>query len=201
MRKPCQLKHILCIQYVVYIISTVSDRNSVSAETIGRNYQPKLSAETIGIGIGFGAETFSAVTEIALYCISLEFVHFNGLIEQQKKEGYLVKRNSTKLYFTSVCNRALHPQRCLVKGFTSTKSPPPHIVRKATKRFRKSCKSERPWYLAFLAKPRLLAVSQAIWDQYGGIFCIIHTYFILFKAINDPLKWVPYNKKYFRLRH
>ena len=35
-------------------------------------YRPKVSAETIGIGIGFGAETFSAVTEIALYCIFLE---------------------------------------------------------------------------------------------------------------------------------
>ena len=32
----------------------------------------------MGIGIGIGAETFSAETEIALYCIFLEFVHFNG---------------------------------------------------------------------------------------------------------------------------
>ena len=38
----------------------------------------------------------------------------------------------------------------------------PYIVRKANKRFRKSCDSERPWYLAILAKPRLLAVSKAI---------------------------------------
>ena len=31
----------------------------------------------MGIGIGIGAETFSAETEIALYCIFLEFVPFN----------------------------------------------------------------------------------------------------------------------------
>ena len=65
----------------------------------------------MGIGIGIGAETLSAETEIALYCIFLEFVHFNGFnrVANKKKEVYLVKRNSTKLYFTSVCNRALHP--------------------------------------------------------------------------------------------
>ena len=36
------------------VLKLVSDRNSVSAETIG-------------IGIGFGAETFSAETEIAIH--------------------------------------------------------------------------------------------------------------------------------------
>ena len=49
----------------------------------------------------------------------------------------------------------------------------------------------------FWAKTRLLAVPQAIWDQYGGVFCIIYTNFILFKAINDPIRWVPNNKKIF----
>ena len=42
----------------------------------------------MGIGIGIGAETFSAETEIALYCIFLEFVHFNGFnrVANKKKE-------------------------------------------------------------------------------------------------------------------
>ena len=85
----------------------------------------------MGIGIGIGAETFSAETEIALYCIFLEFVHFNSLTEQQTKKKKREKKkqgekkkvstcNSTKPYFTSVCDRALHPYRCLVKGVTSS---------------------------------------------------------------------------------
>ena len=42
----------------------------------------------MAIGIGIGAETFSAETEIALYCIFLEFVHFNGFnrVANKKKE-------------------------------------------------------------------------------------------------------------------
>ena len=53
----------------------------------------------------------------------------------------------------------------------------------------------------FGAKTRLLAVPQAIRDQYGGVLCIIHNYLSLFKAINDPIRWVPNNKEYFCLQH
>ena len=55
-------------------------------------YRPKVSAETIGIGIGFGAETFSAVTEIALYCIFLEFVHFKGFNRVANKKKMREKK-------------------------------------------------------------------------------------------------------------
>ena len=43
----------------------------------------------MGIGIGIGAETFSAETEIALYCIFLEFVHLANKKkeEREKKVG------------------------------------------------------------------------------------------------------------------
>ena len=70
-------------------------------------------------GIGIGAVTFSAETEIALYCI---FVGWFVANEKKKRETKKSRqsRNSTKPYFTSVCNRALHPQSCLVKGVTST---------------------------------------------------------------------------------
>ena len=51
----------------------------------------------MGIGIGIGAETFSAETEIALYCIFLEFVHFNGFnrVANKKKEEWERKKVST----------------------------------------------------------------------------------------------------------
>ena len=42
----------------------------------------------MGIGIGIGAETFSAETEIALYCFFFEFVHFNSFnrVANKKKK-------------------------------------------------------------------------------------------------------------------
>ena len=59
-------------------------------------------------GIGIGAVTFSAETEIAL------FAFFLGSKQKRRERAKVctcnyVKKNSTKPYFTSVCNRALHP--------------------------------------------------------------------------------------------
>ena len=71
-------------------------------------------------GIGIGAVTLSAETEIALYCIFLGQQTKKEEKERERKKQALVKMNSTKPYFTSVCNRALHPQSCLVKGVTRT---------------------------------------------------------------------------------
>ena len=78
-----------------------------------RYREPKLIPN---FGIGIGAVTLSAETEIALYCIFLG--QQTKKEEREKKKQALVKMNSTKPYLTSVCNRALHPQSCLVKGFT-----------------------------------------------------------------------------------
>ena len=47
-----------------WIHTTLGPLSSVRPKFgIGRKYRPKVSAETIGIGIGFGAETFFSETE------------------------------------------------------------------------------------------------------------------------------------------
>ena len=59
----------------------------------------------MGIGIGIGAETFSAETEIALYCIFLEFVHFNSFNRVANKKKKREKKKQGEKKKVSTCKK------------------------------------------------------------------------------------------------